>query len=356
MPRSPTSRHLLQWIAIPLLAAVISLLPPTGCAQSTNNDLRLDAQQARTDALTSIGWGTSVSWAAFVEPTRAGEATAQNYTFYFLAPILYNSNAEGVNSGGTGSAEVTPEVRLGWASPLSGHPIKLSALLDASSDRYPGASDANGDTILGKVRAQYATGGDDQEFEPFFEYSPRLAFEPTWGKRKATTQDVTLGFDKATSFDSDWTRIKRPKMDSSRVCAWSLGFTGVVKRRFSDAAPDSWVATASPSVTWNRLTDDPKAAQWNASLEVDVTRKLSDSQAGMTRRDTVTNPVLTVEFLPPLGWFSGMNELERDQRRTSLGRPRVDFQLAFGNDTANIPAKGFHQWTVGPSLKTSWKF
>ncbi len=356
MRHSVTRSRPQGWITLRVLTASLLLHPTGSRAQSTNDDLKVDAQQARANASAAIAWGTTVSSAAFVEPTREGAAPQNKYTFYFLLPVLYNSNAEAANNGGTGAAELTPEVRFGWARPLSGLPVKLSAFLDASSDRYPGAGDANGDTLLGKIRAQYVTGGDDQEFEPFFEYAPRLNFDPAWKERKVTIQDVTLGFDKAINFESDFTRIKRPKIDSSLECAWSFGFTGVVKRRFSDSAPDSWIATGAPSFTWNRLNPDPKAAQWNASLELDVTRKLSDSQGGVSRRDAIFNPIVTVEFLPPLRWFDGTNNLERDNRRTSLGRPRIEFQLAFTNGNSNVSGKGFHQWVVGPSLKTSWKF
>jgi hypothetical protein len=343
-------------LTVMVLCIGVCQMPNLAGAQRAGNDLLFDTQQFRTNALTTVDRGTGVSAAAFVEPVREGQEAAPSITFSAFLPILYNSNAQSASSGRESSAEVTPEIRLGWSQSLAGAPVTFSGLVDLASDRYPSSSDANGDSAAGTFRAQYVTGGDDQECEPFFQYSPHLSFEPTWRSRIGTTHDLAIGFDKAFNFESDFSLIRRPKQDTSRIAEWSLGFTGAVKRRLSDTNHDAWIASAAPSLTWNHLNSDATAAQWNASIELDVTQKWGDTQAGTSRRDTLVGPVVTIEYMPPFRWFNGTNDLERDQRRKRLGRPRVDFQLSFVNDHASDGGRGFHQWTVGPSLKASWNF
>jgi hypothetical protein len=250
---------------------------------------------------------------------------------------------------------------MGWSDSIDAARMQLSALIDASSDRYPSASDANGDAVFAKVRAQYASGADDQELEPFIEYSPKFAFAPTFKSRQSSSQDVAIGFDKAFNYDVKGNRIRRPKEDSTRETVWSFAFTGTVKRRMSSAAPDSWIAAASPSLTWNVTNTgaddmDPRRAQWNISVELDTSWQKSDSMQGASQWATLVAPVITAGFTPPMSWFPGQTEQDRDKRRDSIGRPRIDFQLQFVNVSTNATGQGFHQWTVGPSIKASWRF
>jgi hypothetical protein len=66
--------------------------------------------------------------------------------------------------------------------------------------------------------------------------------------------------------------------------------------------------------------------------------------------------VLTVEFRPPLRWFGGENINEQDQNDKFLGRPKIDFQVGFAQLNTNKANAGFHQWQVGPMIKTGWDF
>lgn len=72
--------------------------------------------------------------------------------------------------------------------------------------------------------------------------------------------------------------------------------------------------------------------------------------------DWVVNPILTIEFIPPSSWFRGVNEHDQEASRKTLGKPVIDFQLAFAQDNSNQAANSFHQWSIGPMLKTGWKF
>jgi hypothetical protein len=358
MKRSITIRLLLaaQALSAPLL--LLTALPAVG-----QDGTRADIQQARADAAASTGRGSLVSRYAFAS-ADAGTGPDLGLTLNGLWPIYYNSNAEAIPSGGTKTAETNPEFRLSWAKQLQQMPIKLTALVDANSDRYARSNGADGDLTYGKFRAQYITGNNDQEFEPFVNYGPKSAFTPTFEAGTTATHDFTIGFDKAFNYDYMFRRIGSNSPfgisgDTSGATVWSFGFTGTLTRRLTNAGQDSIIATASPSVTYN-LTNLPNAnatdAQWNVSLGTNISRRWYDKSGSMTRMDWVVNPVLTIEFVPPSSWFKGVNEHDQDASRKALGKPVIDFQLAFAQDSSNQAAHSFHQWSIGPMLKTGWKF
>jgi hypothetical protein len=279
-------------------------------------------------------------------------------------PVYYNSNAETVSSGGTQTVETNPEFRLGWTKQLPQIPIKLSALVDANSDRYARSNGADGDVAYGKFRAQYVTGYNDQEFEPFIQYNPKSAFNPTFESATTAQHNFAIGFDKAFNYDDKFRRIGGDSPigisgDTSAATVWSFGFTGTLTRRLTNAGADSTIATAAPSITYN-LTNIPNSnstdAQWNVSFETDVSRRWYDTMGGATRMDWIVNPILTIEFVPPGIWFKGVNEDDREASRKSLGKPVIDFQVAFARDSSNQLGNSFHQWSIGPMLKTAWKF
>ena len=361
MKRSITLRLPLAAPALSAPLLLLMALPALG--QNAASGTRADIQQARADAAASTGRGSLVSRYAFASPD-AGTGQDLGLTLNGLFPVYYNSDAEAVPSGGTQTAEANPEFRLSWAKQLQGMPIKLTTLIDANSDRYARSNGADGDVTYGEFRAQYVTGNNDQEFEPFVNYGPKSAFTPTFADPTTATHDFTIGFDKAFNFDYMFRRIGGDSPfqisgDTSGTTVWSLGFTGVLTRRLTNGGQDSIIATASPSVTCN-LTNLPNAnssdAQWNVSLGTDISRRWYDKSGGMTRMDWVVNPILTIEFIPPSSWFRGVNEHDQEASRKTLGKPVIDFQLAFAQDNSNQAANSFHQWSIGPMLKTGWKF
>jgi hypothetical protein len=341
---------------------VLPLTTVSAFGQTATADTRADIQQARANAAASTGRGSLVSRYAFGD-ADAGQGTNLGFTFNALLPVFYNSNAEGAPVGGTRTAETNPEFRLGWTKQLTEVPVKLSALVDANSDRYAHSNGADGDVVFGKFRAQYVTGNDDQEFEPFISYAPKSAFASTFASPVTTQHDLTIGFDKAFNYDYAFQRIGYGgpigrSGDTSSATVWSFGFTGTLTRRLTGGA-DSTIATAAPSVTYN-LTNLPNSnstdAQWNISFETDISRRWYDSSNGVARMDWIVNPILTIEFIPPSSWFSGTNKLEQENGRKFLGRPVIDFQISFAQAKSNQAGSSFQQWAIGPMLKTAWKF
>jgi hypothetical protein len=326
-------------------------------AQGAANDARSDIQQFRADAAASADRGSLVSRYAFGDET-AGEPGKLGLTFNFLAPFFYNSNAEAAHVNGTQTLEANPEARLSASKQLAGLPVKFLGLVDANSDRFARSNGADSDTIYARVRAQYVTGQDDQEFEPFIQYRPEADFAPTFSRTTVTKQDFTVGFDKAFNFDVNFAPATSAP-DTTRATVWSLGFTGTLTRRVTDVGPSSYRLTGSPSITYN-LTNLPNAntadAQWTIALGVDVSRRWYDQQNGFSRRDWLLSPTLTVEFLPPLSWFRGENKLERENTAKAFGRPKVVFQIAYSQLDSTKPNVGFRQWQIGPTVKTGWTF
>lgn len=173
MKRSITLRLPLAAPALSAPLLLLMALPALG--QNAASGTRADIQQARADAAASTGRGSLVSRYAFASPD-AGTGQDLGLTLNGLFPVYYNSDAEAVPSGGTQTAEANPEFRLSWAKQLQGMPIKLTTLIDANSDRYARSNGADGDVTYGEFRAQYVTGNNDQEFEPFVNYGPKSAF------------------------------------------------------------------------------------------------------------------------------------------------------------------------------------
>lgn len=357
--RGPFGHCVRRFACALVIAASPFALAANAVAQGASSGVRGDIQQSRADAAASADRGSLVSRYAFGDET--GGPDKLGFTFNFLAPFFYNSNAETANVNGTQTLEANPEVRLSTSKQLTSLPVKLSGLLDANSDRFARSNGADSDVIYAKLRAQYVTagsGGDDQEFEPFIQYRPEADFAPTFARTALTRQDFTVGFDKAFNFDVNFARATSAP-DTTRATVWSLGFTGTFTRRITDVGPSSYRLTGSPSITYN-LTNLPNAntadAQWTIALGVDVSRRWYDQQNGFTRRDWLLSPTLTVEFLPPLSWFKGENKLERENTAKSLGRPKVVFQIAYSQLDSTKPNVPFRQWQIGPTLKTGWTF
>ena len=52
----------------------------------------------------------------------------------------------------------------------------------------------------------------------------------------------------------------------------------------------------------------------------------------------------------PSAWFGS------DRNATLLGRPALDFQVAYERNWSNVPAFDYSLWYVGIALKVGWRF
>ena len=108
--------------------------------------------------------------------------------------------------------------------------------------------------------------------------------------------------------------------------------------------PSSYAVYLTPSATWS-ISD-----RWNVNWETNLVRRFHDVAAGQHRRDWIIESALTVEYKLPPEWFGGQDVAER------LGAPALDFQVSHNRVSSNAAGRGYSQWTVGPVLKSSWKF
>jgi hypothetical protein len=332
---------------------------PTSSAQIPSLQVQLELQRLRTDALVSTVRGSLVSRYSFLERAAANEETPQEFSFSVSAPAFYNSNAESVASHGTPTLEGNPDIRLAWSRQVSAW--ALSALVDANSVRFVRSRGADGDTTYAQVQVQHIDLDEDTALAPFVNYSPSLAFDPTFSKRTATTHGLSIGFDKMFNFNQNWERLSGPHTVDR--AAWSIGLTGTAARSFADStppSPSSYNLSLAPSLTYNNR--DPNArhpeAQWSTSFEVAVSRLFYDRNSGSVRRDWLWSPILTSKYIPPLRCFQRANENEdqANDRRTRLGDPTLLLQLAFSQLSSNVAGAQFHQWTLGPTLNAAWSF
>jgi hypothetical protein len=121
-------------------------------------------------------------------PGLEQQAPSPRFTLNFLAPFLYNSNAEKASSGGIPTLELSPVGNFSWATPLFDLPVRLSANVRAKTDRFVESNNADLDKLGGSLRAQYVDPNNDQSFSPYFAYAPRTALLPHFrGKSRRAT-------------------------------------------------------------------------------------------------------------------------------------------------------------------------
>jgi hypothetical protein len=267
-----------------VVAAVLASAPTVAIgqtAQSSNQQIRQQIQQQRINAILGTGTGSLTSRKAFTA-LDGGPGAPASFAFDLTGPLLFNSNAEALPSGGTATFEGNPDGRISWNKNFEGANLIFLGYGDFSLDRYVNVNNANADAFVGNLRLQYNSGKNDQEYQPFFQYKPTLNFAPTFADNTLTVHQLAMGFDKAFNYDVNFQRIGTPipVPHSDNATILSLGFTAYVARNLASTG-DSWTSLfVAPSVTWN-ISNIPNAntydAKWNLSLEVDVTSKFHDS-------------------------------------------------------------------------------
>ena len=198
-------------IVLIALPACISIYPPSQlCAQTASSDAQGDAQEARIDAiLATPNLVTPVPQTNLfaTSPGLEQQASSPRFTINFLAPFLYNSNAEKASSDGTRTLEMSPVGNLSFATPLFDLPVRLSANIRAETERFAESNNADLDRLFGSLRAQYVDPNNDQGFSPYFAYAPRVTFAPTFSREVETRHDLNLGFNKTFNFDGNFQGI-----------------------------------------------------------------------------------------------------------------------------------------------------
>jgi hypothetical protein len=330
---------------LPILSLAATILA-TGPLAAQVRDQHEDANSARYDAIfgTPNRYTPSPQTNLFATtPGLEQQVRRSQFTISGLVPIFFNSNAEALPSGGTNSAEFSPVLGVSWATPVFDLPFRFTANARAEVDRFTQAPSLDFDKIAVSGRLQYVDPNNDQAYSPYISYAPRWDFAPFYKSWFATRQDLNFGINKTFNYDANFQRI--PFSGSTLAdTIWSFGVTVAFQRRFRDPAPSSWAAYLVPSATY------VISPHWNLSAGILAERRAFDSYYGFSQEDWLIEPIVTLEFVLPEAWFGS------DRTAAWLGRPALDFQVAYEKNWSNLPAANFEVWHVGVALKLGWRF
>ncbi|GEP58231.1 hypothetical protein [Reyranella soli] len=280
-------------------------------------------------------------------PGLEQQARRSAFTFNILAPISYNSNAAAGPSGvptDKNSAEFSPVVGLSWSTPVFDLPLRFTANARAEVDRFTQVPSADFDKIVLSSRLQYVDPTNDQAYSPYIVYAPRWSYTPFYQDWLQTRQDLSVGVNKTFNFDANFRRVPFAA-DTLAETTWSFGVTTFFQRRFSNPGPSSWALFVIPSATY------VFSEQWNLSLGVEFMRRAFESyQGGPADEDWLLQPIATLEFVLPSAWFGS------DRNATLVGRPALDFQVAYERNWSTVPVFDYSALHVGVALKMGWRF
>lgn len=338
-----SSNRLVALATVMLLATTCRLAAQQGGAHTDGQDARIDAMFG-----TPGGYGVAPQDNIFATtPGLEQQARRSTFTFNILAPISYNSNAMLPPSGvptGLNSAEFSPVVGLSWATPVFDLPFRFTANVRAEVDRFTAVPSADFDKAFLSGRLQYVDPADDQAYSPYIAYGARFGYTPFFQSWLQTRQDVNVGVNKTFNYDANFRRVAFSGNTLAET-TWSFGVTTFFQRRFSNPAPSSWAFFVVPSATY------VISEQWNLSLGLEFMRRAFDShQAGFGEEDWLLQPIATLEFVFPSAWFGS------ERNAALIGRPAIDFQMAYERNWSNVAAFDFSAWHVGVALKMGWRF
>ena len=328
---STLSLSLLIWEAPPLSAQV--------------NDQHNDANEARYGAMFGMHGYTPVPQDNVFATTPGLEQQIRRWqlTFSGLAPISFNSNAQLLPSGYSHSAEFSPIVGVSFATPVFDLPLRFTVNARAEVDRFTQAPGFDFDKIALSGRLQYVDANNDQAYSPYISYAPRWDFTPFYNSWFDTRQDLTFGINKTFNYDANFNRVAFSGNTLAET-VWSFGVTAFFQRRFRYPTPSSWAQAFLPSMTY------VISPQWNLGASVFLERRGFDSFNGFAQEDFLVEPIVTLEFVLPESWFGSA------ATATALGRPALDFQVAYEKTWSNLPGASFDAWHVGAALKVGWRF
>ena len=296
-------------LATPLFAQTAARLDAQGDAQDARNDALLATPNLATPELLSNLYSTA--------PGLEQQAPAPQWRFNLLAPLVYNSNAEQLNHGGTPTLETSPFGNLSWAAPVPDLPLRVTVSANAESDRYLRASDVDLDKFGISGRLQYIDTTNDQAYSPYVVIASRWDRLPTFADQISARQDFNLGFNKRFNFDGGFQLVPIAG-DTSAATVWSLGLTAFVQRRLRAPQLSSSALFVIPSVSY-LISED-----WNASLAVEFLNRWFDAgNAGFSARRWEAVPIGTVEYVIPPSMFGS------ERMANLLGRPALDFQGSY---------------------------
>ncbi|HLG46700.1 MAG TPA: hypothetical protein VKY24_10710 [Reyranella sp.] len=328
-----------------LLTVSLAMLAASAVAQVGGHD---DADQARTDAMFGMHGYTPVPQdnVFATAPGLEQQARRSTFTFNIVAPIAFTSNALSGPSGvptDQNSAKFNPSAGLSWTAPVFDLPFKITVNARAELDRFTVVPSADFDKIFLSGRLQYVDANNDQAFSPYVSYGPRLSYTPFYAGWLQTRQDLTFGINKTFNYDANFQRVAFSG-NSFAETTWSFGVTTGFQRRFANPPPSSWAVFLVPSASY------VISPQWNLGVGVFMQRRGFDSFLGQSDEEWFIEPIATLEFVLPSRWFGS------EANAALIGRPALDFQVAYEKNWSPLATFNYDQWVVGAALKFGWRF
>jgi len=325
-----SSLFLLSLFVVPVAAQVSD-------SHSDGNELRYDALYGTPNAYTPTGQDNLFA----TTPGLEQWASRSQFTANGLVPLSFNSNVGFSPSGGNNSAEFDPQAGISWTTPVPGTPLKFTANVRAEFDRFTDESGFEFDKLRVLGRLQYVDQDNDQAYSPYISYVPRWDFTPLFDNNFVTRQDVNIGFNKVFNYDANFERVAFASSTSGDT-VWSFGLTSFFQERFRTPSASSFAVVMIPSVSY------VISPQWNVSGGFEIERRQFEGNNLSTQRDWFFEPISTLEFVIPSSWLGSAS--------TFVGRPALDFQVAYERNWSNLPSDNFTIWHAGAALKLGWRF
>lgn len=341
-----TTAPLHSRLPAPAGLVTLTLVALAGPVAAQVSDQHEDGNSARYDAMfgTPSLFPTAPPSNLFATmPGQEQQARRSQFTINGLAPLFFTSNAEAAPTGGTNSADFHPILGASWSTPVFDLPLKFTGNVRAELDRFTQTPALDFDKLVVAGRLQYVDANNDQEYSPYVSYVPRWDFAPFYKSWLSTRQDFNVGVNKVFNYDANFQRVAFSGNTLAET-VWSFGMTVAFQRRIRQPTPGSWAVFVVPSATY------VISPQWNVSLGVDAERRAFDAYAGFNQEDWFVEPILTLEFVLPDSWFGST------ARAAAIGRPALDFQVAYEKNWSNLPSATYEAWNVGAALKLGWRF
>ncbi len=336
-----------------LLAAVVGLLagaPTLVFAQQAGGRF-LDTQSDTLDAIHDAALATPnvatpvpLSNLYATAPGLEEQIRTSQWRVGLLAPVMYNSNAEELATGGTPTGMTSPVGNISWAAPVGSLPLRVTVNANGEMDRYFNAPSVDLDKAGLSGRLQYVDPTNDQALSPYFAFGARWDYTSTFADQISARQDYNFGINKRFNFDGNLQAVPFAP-DTSVATVWSFGLTTFYQRRMREPQLSSSALFVIPSVSYVISKD------WNVGLAVEFLWRWYDVDSyGFNGRDFEVLPIGTLEYVIPAAIFGG------DRTAKIFGRPALDFQLSYLKLSSNATGVSFDEWNAGVTLKMGWQF
>jgi hypothetical protein len=270
------------------------------------------------------------------EEKQVSSRRQPSLTIAVNVPLQYDSRPHREDSdmepASKGDMHVAPDVAVRWSQQFPS--FRLSASVGASVDRYFREKAASGDTLSGSVRLSWTDGKSDA-FVPYFAYSTRIDYLPTFGIQDVVIHDFVTGVSLATGKSADGRSILARDASNPGDSSYRLTIRG--GRRIADPTDRQNTFFALTADYTYLLSRD-----WSVSLSPGLRVRWYDHVLEDYRRDIRIGTALTATWSPD--WLT-----------KALPDAEIDFTFSVQRNYSTFPEENYTVWDLGPTLGLKWK-